>query len=79
MQCYNSRCADEYAHQQSLESDLDDALEEVALDLLGELPAFVQDLIFIHAQKDFEFAKLYNAWIAEELNKRIDNDLEPTQ
>jgi len=79
MQCYNSRCAEEYAHQLGIEEDREIALEDMALELLGDLPAFIQDLIFDRARTHAEFGKRYNYWINAELNKKIDNDQEPTQ
>jgi hypothetical protein len=77
MQCYNSRCADEYAHQQGLEAERDEALEDMALELLGDLPCFIQDAIFERAQKDADFCRAYDNWISDELNKKIENDREP--
>lgn len=78
MQCYNSKCADEYAHQQGLDSERDEALEEMALELLGDLPCFIQNAIFERAKKDVVFGKLYNEWINDALNNKLDNDREPT-
>jgi hypothetical protein len=70
MQCYNSQCADECAHQQGFDED-----KEMAIELLGEVvpeyPGFetLVDDIMIASRVDEHTARNWIVFAADEIRE----------
>lgn len=55
--CYNTRCADEYAHQLGHEAEQQEAIEREIDSWLDKVPELFAELIRLQFYKDAQFAE----------------------